>query len=101
MSTSDETLVMIGERIRELREANGILLRELAAEVGVDPAVLSKMERGERSFRRADIDILAKIFKQPKKDLIPLWLADKILKTTQNQEYSKEALQLAMARFEY
>ena len=45
MSTSDETLVMIGERIRELRETNGILLRELAAEVDVDPAVLSKMLR--------------------------------------------------------
>lgn len=100
MSTSDETLVMIGERIRELRETNGILLRELAVEVDVDPAVLSKMERGERSFRGEDIDILAKIFKQPKKDLITLWLADKILKTTQNQAYSKEALQLAMARFE-
>lgn len=91
---------MIGERIRELREANGILLRELDLEVGVGLVVLSKEERGERSFRRADIDILAKIFKQPKKDLITLWLADKILKTTQNQAYSKEALQLAMARFE-
>lgn len=91
---------MIGERIRELREANNILLRELAAELNVDQAVLSKMERGERSFRREDIDLLAKIFKQSKKDLITLWLANKILKTTQNQEYSKEALQLAMARFE-
>lgn len=92
---------MIGERIRELREANGILLRELAAEVGVDPAVLSKMERGERSFRREDIERLAKVFKQSEKKLITLWLADKILKRTKNQEYSKEALQLAMARFEY
>lgn len=91
---------MIGERIRELREANNILLRELAAELNVDQAVLSKMERGERSFRREDIDLLAKIFKQSKKDLITLWLANKILKTTKNQEYSKEALQLAMARFE-
>lgn len=92
---------MIGERIRELRKANGILLRELAAEVSVDSAVLSKMERGERSFRRDDNELLAKVYKQSKKKLLTLWQADKILKTTKNQKYSKEALQLAMARFEY
>ena len=71
---------MIGERIRELREADGILLRQLADKLDVDQAVLSKMERGERSFRREDIETLAKIFKQSKKELLTLWLADKILK---------------------
>lgn len=91
---------MIGEQIRQLRESNDIRLRELAAELDVDLAVLSKMEHGERSFRREDIKTLAKVFKQSKKELLTLWLADKILKTTQNQAYSKEALQLVIARFE-
>ncbi|GAK75636.1 hypothetical protein JCM19296_1228 [Nonlabens ulvanivorans] len=66
----------------------------------MDQAMLSKMERGERSFRREDIDALAKIFKQPKKELLTLWLADKILKTTENQRYKKEALQLAIDQFD-
>ena len=87
---------MIGEHIRTLREANDILLRQLAAKLDMDQAMLSKMERGERSFRREDIDALAKIFKQPKKELLTLWLAEKILKTTENQRYKKEALQLAI-----
>tara|TARA_R110000787_G_scaffold278767_1_gene388636 strand:- start:109 stop:381 length:273 start_codon:yes stop_codon:yes gene_type:complete len=90
---------MIGEHIRTLREANHILLRQLAAKIDMDQAMLSKMERGERSFRREDIDALAKIFKQPKKDLLTMWLADKILKTTENQQYKKEALKLAMSQF--
>tara|TARA_R110002167_G_scaffold281830_4_gene487123 strand:+ start:4016 stop:4288 length:273 start_codon:yes stop_codon:yes gene_type:complete len=90
---------MIGEHIRTLREANHILLRQLAAKLDMDQAMLSKMERGERSFRREDIDALAKIFKQPKKDLLTMWLADKILKTTENQQYKKEALKLAMSQF--
>lgn len=47
-----------------------------------------------------DIDTLAKIFKQSKKELLTLWLADKILKTTANQRYKKEALQLAINQFE-
>lgn len=46
---------MIGEQIRQLRESNDIRLRELAAELQVDQAVLSNIERGERSFRRDDI----------------------------------------------
>lgn len=91
---------MIGEHIRTLREANDILLRQLAAKLDMDQAMLSKMERGERSFRKEDIDALAKIFKQPKKELLTLWLADKILKTTENQRYKKEALQLAINQFD-
>ena len=87
---------MIGEHIRTLREANDILLRQLAAKLDVDQAMLSKMERGERSFRREDIDALAKIFKQPKKELITMWLADKILKTVRSEKFSKEALRLAI-----
>lgn len=87
---------MIGEHIRTLREANDILLRQLAAKLDIDQALLSKMERGERSFRREDIDTLAKIFKQPKKELITMWLADKILKTVGSEKFSKEALRLAI-----
>lgn len=91
---------MIGEHIRTLREANDILLRQLAAKLEMDQAMLSKMERGERSFRKEDIEAFAKIFKQPKKELLTLWLADKILKTTENQRYKKEALQLAINQFD-
>ncbi len=87
---------MIGEHIRTLREANDILLRQLAAKLDMDQAMLSKMERGERSFRREDIDTLAKIFKQSKKELITMWLADKILKTVGSEKFSKEALRLAI-----
>ncbi|WP_298952340.1 helix-turn-helix transcriptional regulator [uncultured Nonlabens sp.] len=87
---------MIGEHIRTLREANDILLRQLAAKLDIDQALLSKMERGERSFRREDIDTLAKIFKQSKKELITMWLADKILKTVGSEKFSKEALRLAI-----
>lgn len=87
---------MIGEHIRTLREANDILLRQLAAKLDIDQALLSKMERGERSFRREDIDTLAKIFKQPKKELVTMWLADKILKTVGSEKFSKEALRLAI-----
>ena len=69
---------MIGDRIRELREQNNILLRQLAAQLDMDTALLSKMERGDRLFRKEDITRLAGIFKQSEHELLTLWLADKL-----------------------
>jgi len=87
---------MIGDRIRELREHNNILLRHLAAQLDIDTAMLSKMERGDRFFRREDIMALAKIFKRSEEELLTLWLADKILKTINEEEYKEQALKLAL-----
>jgi transcriptional regulator with XRE-family HTH domain len=87
---------MIGDKIRELREKNNILLRHLAAQLDMDTAMLSKMERGDRFFRKEDILSLAKIFEQPEQDLLTFWLADKILKTIQEEAYKQQALELAL-----
>ena len=87
---------MIGDKIRELRESENILLRQLAAQLDMDTAMLSKMERGDRFFRKEDILALAKIFKQPQKDLLTLWLADKVLKTIEGELYTKESLEMAL-----
>lgn len=87
---------MIGEHIRHIREEKGILLRELASQLSIDTAVLSKIERGERFFKKTDVIKLSKIFNQDKKSLLSLWLADKILKTTKNEKYKIEALKLAI-----
>ncbi|WP_375582236.1 helix-turn-helix domain-containing protein [Cyclobacterium xiamenense] len=87
---------MIGDKIRELRESKNILLRQLAAQLDMDTAMLSKMERGDRFFRKEDIVALAKIFKQSQKDLLTLWLADKVLKTIENEEHKRQALELAI-----
>lgn len=87
---------MIGEKIRTLRETNNMLIRELAAQLEMDTAMLSKMERGERPFKKEDIMLLAKIFKQAEKDLLTLWLADRIIKNIAGEDYSTESLQLAL-----
>lgn len=87
---------MIGDKIRELREHENILLRQLAAQLDMDTAMLSKMERGDRFFRKEDIVSLAKIFKQPEEELLTLWLADKILKTVNEEEYKEQALMMVL-----
>jgi hypothetical protein len=39
---------------------------------------------------------LQRIFKQQKKEMIAMWLADKILKTVRSEKFSKETLRLAI-----
>lgn len=87
---------MIGSRIRELREENNILLRQLAAQLEMDTAMLSKMERGNRFFKKENILALAEIFNQDSKELLVLWLSDKIVKTIKDDEHQIEALEFAL-----
>lgn len=39
---------MLGERLRLLRESKGLLQREVAAELAVDTAYISKMENNDK-----------------------------------------------------
>ena len=87
---------MIGEKIRQLREDNQMLIREVAAQLETDTAMLSKMERGERPFKKEDVITLAKIFGQPKKQLLIHWLAERILKNIAEEDFGVESLKLAL-----
>jgi transcriptional regulator with XRE-family HTH domain len=46
MRSSDEFAVSVAKRIRELREARGLSLRELARRSGLPPESVSRSERG-------------------------------------------------------
>ena len=85
---------MIGQKIRELREENDFLLRQLAAKLDIDTAQLSKMERGERFFKKEDIIEIAIILNADKRELLTIWLADKIYKTSLDEDYVLDALKL-------
>lgn len=87
---------MIGEKVRHLREANNILIRQLAAQLDIDTALLSKMERGDRFFRKEDLTKIAAIFQVSEEELLTLWLADKVIKTIEPEFFQKEALKLAL-----
>lgn len=87
---------MIGTKIRELREKKNILLRQLAPQLEMDTPMLSKMERGDRFFKKDNIVSLSEIFEQDEKELLTLWLADKIVKTIRDEENQTEALEMAL-----
>ena len=85
----------LGERIRKLRESKKLLLRQVAAYLEIDTALLSKMERGERRLTRDQVVALSKHFGVEEKELLTLWLSDKILNSVKNDEYAALALNKA------
>jgi len=89
---------MFGTTIRKLREEKGLLLRQVAAELDIDTALLSKIERGNRGLKKEQVFKLAKIFDCPTKNLIVLWLSDKIMELVKDEYYALDTLNLTIDR---
>ena len=90
-----------GEIIREKREEKGLLLRELAASLKIDSAILSKLERGERKPTKEQLIKIAKFLDLDEKELILSWISDKIVYEIAGEEYGIEALKIAEKKVEY
>ncbi|MDC1647357.1 helix-turn-helix domain-containing protein [Phocaeicola vulgatus] len=89
--------MLLGKRIRELRNKNGVLQRQLASLLEIDTPMLSKIERGDRRAKRAQIVRLANYFQIDEKELLTLWVADKILEAVADEnEFKKDALKIVV-----
>lgn len=86
---------MIGEKLKELREANGMLQRQLAAELHVDTAYISKMENNEKPVSRNHLKTLSLLFKVSEEDLLTIWLADKLYDVVKDEDVALKAMQAA------
>lgn len=84
----------LGTRLRALRESQGMLLRQVAAQIEVDTALISKIERGERRAQREHVTKMATALNAQENELTALWLADKLNDVIQNEPMAERALQL-------
>jgi len=94
----DNKIIMasqFGERIRELRTKQSMLLRQLASQLDVDTSIISKVERGDRQLKKEQIPLLAQILKADLEELQTLWLADQIYAVVKDEKLANEAMQLA------
>ena len=83
-----------GERLRQLREANHLLQRQVASMLDMDTPMLSKIERGDRKAKRDHILKLASIYKADSKELLTIWLADQLYDLVKNEEVAIKAIQI-------
>ena len=78
--------MLFGNKIRALRDEQGVLQRQLAAYLEIDTPMFSKIERGDRRAKRSQVIMLAEYFHVDEKEMLTLWLADKILDALEGEE---------------
>ena len=91
----------LAETIRTLREQNSLFLRQVAAEIEMDQALLSKIERGERLPTKEQVIRLAKFYKVNVNELLIAFLSDKLVYELQDEEMGLKAMQVAEKKINY
>ena len=91
----------IGETLRELRESNGLLLREVGAALSLDPTLLSKIERCDRMPTKQQVISLSEYYNDKNSEVLLAWLSDKIVYQLQDEELGLEAMKVAEQKIEY
>ncbi len=90
----------LGQILREHREAKGLLLRQVAAALEMDTALLSKFERDERKPNKEQVLAFAKYYNANADELLLAWLSDKIANDVQNEDLASQALKEAGKKVE-
>jgi transcriptional regulator with XRE-family HTH domain len=85
----------LGEKLRTIRETKSLLLRQVAAYLEIDTALISKIERGERRLTREQVIKLANFYNVTDEELLTLWLSDKVLDTIDSDPFAMQGLNKA------
>ncbi len=78
--------MLFGDKIKELREEQGLLQRQLAAFIEIDTPMFSKIERGDRRAKREQVIKLAEYLHHDEKEMLTLWLADKFIDAVEDEQ---------------
>ncbi|HXR81298.1 MAG TPA: nucleotidyltransferase domain-containing protein [Saprospiraceae bacterium] len=85
----------LGETLRDLRKKKGLPLRKAAAQLDIDVAILSKMERGQRKLTRDMVVKMAGLYQHDLEPLMIQFLSEKVLYEIGDEPLVVEALKAA------
>ncbi|BDX38434.1 hypothetical protein CYCD_17890 [Tenuifilaceae bacterium CYCD] len=90
-------VMLFADKIRQLREDNQMLQRQLASALEIDTPMYSKIERGDRPAKREQVVLIAKLLNTNEKELLTLWLADQIFSLIEDKkELATNALSIVL-----
>jgi transcriptional regulator with XRE-family HTH domain len=101
MSRYNIQMNTVGQIIRAKRESLGLLLRQVSSYLEMDPAILSKIERGERKPTRVNITKIAEILQLDKEDLVIQFMSEKIAYEILEEDYATQILKEAEQKIKY
>ena len=88
-------LKFTGELLKQLRESEGLLLREVGAKLSIDPTLLSKIEQNKRLPTSKQILILSNFYFDYKNEIIVTWLSDKVIFELKDSPLAISAINIA------
>lgn len=91
----------VGQILRNKRQELGLLLRQVAAHVDIDQAILSKIERNERQPNKKMLEKLAEILQLDKDELLVQFISDKIAYEIANEDCARKVLKVAEKKINY
>lgn len=80
--------------LKTTRQNKGLKIRELAHLMGVDQAIVSKIESGVRQATKEQILKLASILEIPEEILLPLWIKERLMNELQYEPYAAQAINM-------
>ena len=84
-----------GDLIRSAREAEGLFLRQVAAQLEIDQAIISKFERNERKPTKEQVMKFAGFYKLDQDEVMVAWLSDKLVYDLEGENLAVSALKAA------
>ena len=90
-----------GEYIGQLRKDSGLTLTQLAAQLELDSANLSKIENGKREFDEKRLERLAKVFQLDLNKVKTEFFSDLFAKKIYENNCSPEILTVAEEKVKY
>lgn len=83
-----------GDKIKSLREHQHLYLRQVAAHLEIDTALLSKIEKGVRNLKKEHIPKLAEVLNADKEELLTLYLADQLDEIIKDEPLGQKAMNI-------
>jgi transcriptional regulator with XRE-family HTH domain len=82
----------MGQKLRELRGNKGLLLKEVAAKLQIDIAMIVKIEKGEKSCKQEYIKKVSKLLELDENELTILWLTGSFFPIVEKEQLEIEHL---------
>ena len=92
--------MLFAERIKTTRENLNIPQKKIAEALGIDVPMYSRIERSERPAKREQVIGIAKQLGIDEKELINLWLAEKVLNIVSEEEDANTVLHIVSSNIE-
>lgn len=93
--------ISFGEHLRQLRETDGLTIREVALRLSIDPSLLAKIERNKRQPTKPLIKNVAILFKVNEKQLLDEFLSDQIANKIIYEKADLNILKVAEEKVSY